>query len=616
MKGARAASLAATLLLACAGCSSQSETAILLEVTSSLPVPDEIDQLEIGVVGEETGSMLADRFDLAASWPQTLTVLPARSERERVLITVTGRLRAGSGEPIGAFVVRRVTGSAFVPDELTRVSVELSPECVGVRCNEGIDCVGGECADGMPIVDSGPRDSGPGDAGPRDTGVRDATPDAGPVDAGPDMSMCDPTACDDGDPCTDAVCRGTDCVLVTHDGDGDGHGDAACDEVGGVPADDCDDDDAMVFPGAPDVCNGGDDDCDTECDESSTCCRGETGSCTTSCGTMGSRVCDLSCGWGTCAPPAETCNGMDDDCNGECDDGVGCCRGATTTCRTSCGSSGTTVCSMDCVPGACTAPPETCNGADDDCDGTADDGFACEAGSSSPCMTSCGSVGSAPCQADCTRGACRPPPETCGNGVDEDCDSMVDEGCMAGCTGTCADAVEVALPGARATAMPSADTASGSCGGAGGADARFTFTITTRSDVFVTTHGSGLDTVVYVRGCACDGTEVGCNDDADGQTSSALSLVDLPGGTYTVFVDTKAAMSVSVSVDILVTPTGQEGDRCGRPLPLVGPTVAGNTCGLTSDNSGPCEYVGSLDGPDRVYYLVVTSTRSVTLDTC
>ena len=271
---------------------------------------------------------------------------------------------------------------------------------------------------------------------------------------------------------------------------------------------------------------------------------------------------------------------------------------------------------MDCVPGACTAPPETCNGADDDCDGTADDGFACEAGSSSPCMTSCGSVGSAPCQADCTRGACRPPPETCGNGVDEDCDSMVDEGCMAGCTGTCADAVEVALPGARATAMPSADTASGSCGGAGGADARFTFTITTRSDVFVTTHGSGLDTVVYVRGCACDGTEVGCNDDADGQTSSALSLVDLPGGTYTVFVDTKAAMSVSVSVDILVTPTGQEGDRCGRPLPLVGPTVAGNTCGLTSDNSGPCEYVGSLDGPDRVYYLVVTSTRSVTLDTC
>ncbi|MEZ4239882.1 MAG: MopE-related protein [Myxococcota bacterium] len=56
-------------------------------------------------------------------------------------------------------------------------------------------------------------------------------------------------------------CRFDALALSVADRDGDGHGDAA---LGG---DDCDDDDPTAWPGAPEVLNGADDDCDGEIDE-------------------------------------------------------------------------------------------------------------------------------------------------------------------------------------------------------------------------------------------------------------------------------------------------------------------------------------------------------------
>jgi hypothetical protein len=74
--------------------------------------------------------------------------------------------------------------------------------------------------------------------------------------------------------------------------------------------------------------------------------------------------------------------------------------------------------------------PEACNGVDDDCDGEVDEG-CCETG---PCATSCGSVGTI----ECPGGSCLPPAETC-DGADDDCDGDVDEGfaCVAGAVGSC-----------------------------------------------------------------------------------------------------------------------------------------------------------------------------------
>jgi hypothetical protein len=43
----------------------------------------------------------------------------------------------------------------------------------------------------------------------------------------------------------------------------------------------------------------------------------------------------------------------------------------------------------------------------------------------------------------------------------------------------------------------------------------FKLVLTARSDVFVTTHGTGFDTSVYMRNGCC-GAEIACNDDACG----------------------------------------------------------------------------------------------------
>jgi cysteine-rich repeat protein len=53
------------------------------------------------------------------------------------------------------------------------------------------------------------------------------------------------------------------------------------------------------------------------------CDGGAVESCTSACGTMGTRSCTGACSFGFCEPPRETCDGMDDDCDTEVDEGCG-----------------------------------------------------------------------------------------------------------------------------------------------------------------------------------------------------------------------------------------------------------------------------------------------------
>jgi len=191
------------------------------------------------------------------------------------------------------------------------------------------------------------------------------------------------------------------------------------------------------------TCNGRDDDCDAACDDGFACCAGGSGTCTTSCGSTGSHTCSGSCAWGTCNPPAETCNGRDDDCVAGCDNGFACCAGSTRACTTGCSSTGTETCSGSCAWGSCAAPTETCNGRDDDCVAGCDNGFACCAGTPMSCTTTCGSTGTGSCSASCAvpaGGTCTPPGETC-NGTDDDCDGAIDNGYRATYVGTTYTAV-------------------------------------------------------------------------------------------------------------------------------------------------------------------------------
>jgi len=104
-------------------------------------------------------------------------------------------------------------------------------------------------------------------------------------------------------------------------------------------------------------------------------------------------------------PEDGTCdNGEDDDCDGRVDGE-----------------------DLDCMVDG----PESCNGIDDDCDLLADEDFDCVMSMPTTCTTACGSTGSGTCTETCEfppPTACMPPGETC-NGVDDDCDDVIDEGC-------------------------------------------------------------------------------------------------------------------------------------------------------------------------------------------
>ena len=152
-----------------------------------------------------------------------------------------------------------------------------------------------------------------------------------------------------------------------------------------------------------------------------------------------------------------------------------------------------------------------------------------------------------------------------------------------------------------------------------------TFTLAAASDVFIATHGATLNTVIYVRSCSCGGPEVGCNDDADGLTTSSLHLTNLAAGTYNVFIDTTAAASGVVPVDVYINPPGTASDRCGNPtlIPAGSTSISGTTCGFTHDydislvaGATNCPFSLAGDAEERVYYFYVPVTRTVTLNGC
>jgi uncharacterized protein (TIGR03382 family) len=263
---------------------------------------------------------------------------------------------------------------------------------------------------GSPLIDQGdPALVDEVDGSRSDIGSEGGGPPGGAVDADGD-GVPESLDCDDADPGVGAPSTWYDDV------DGDGFGDGATGLATCTPdptavpnGDDCDDASAAVNPGAAEVCNGLDDDCDTLVDDDD---PDRTGGTSWYGDGDGDGYGDPSAGTLACAAPpstvtddsdcddtsaavnpgaAEVCNGTDDDCDTLVDDDDPDRTGGVTGYADADGDGygDPAVVVMACVlpadvadnPDDCDdADParspdatEVCGGGDDDCDGLVDD---------------------------------------------------------------------------------------------------------------------------------------------------------------------------------------------------------------------------------------------------
>ncbi len=232
---------------------------------------------------------------------------------------------------------------------------------------------------------------------------------------------------------------------------------------------DCDDDNPGVFPGATEICDGVDNDCNNMIDDNTIFqdyyFDGDNdgfgaGTPVNDCQSPGAgyilQAGDCDDNNPSINPNGtEVCNGQDDNCDGEIDEGVltvfyldadfdgfGDPNNTTMDCIAPIGFVGN---SLDCDDGNMAINPdavETCNGMDDNCDGQIDegvlstffldadnDGFGDASNAVTDCTTPAGYVGNGQ-DCDDTNSAVNPDAtETC-NGMDDNCDGQVDEGLL------------------------------------------------------------------------------------------------------------------------------------------------------------------------------------------
>jgi len=252
---------------------------------------------------------------------------------------------------------------------------------------------------------------------------------------------------------------------------------------------DCADDVAAVSPGAPEACDGVDNDCNGLTDDvawldgdAAPClqvgaCFGARPSCTDGAWTctypVGYEEAETSCdaqdndcdgltdegltnACGLCGALAEEgCDGLDNDCDGQTDDGLvppqGLCPLSTGACATAtprCDGPAGWRCAYD---AAYEVEETTCDAIDNDCDGQTDEGFPL----GELCVVevrACRATGMWGCSNDHHGVACLAPPvgvggELCGDGVDNDCNGQIDEGFPVG------DPCEVGKGACRATGL-------------------------------------------------------------------------------------------------------------------------------------------------------------------
>lgn len=226
-------------------------------------------------------------------------------------------------------------------------------------------------------------------------------------------------------------------------------------------------------------------------------------------------------------------------------------------------------------------------------------------------------------------------PEAC-NGIDDDCDTRVDEGCPPSLPDTCATAQAIALDSSGRGSVTGTLGSFGDdfqtnavCGaGTGGRDAVYYIDLPAgRHDVTIDTIGSAADTVLAVGlTCSTSGFQAACNDDYDAPSVTRQSRIWLHdvGSAFSatrvfILVDgydsgETGGFVLNVNRDAAGADTCPTGTGGSLPLEITGGgTVVGFITDFTGAQRGTCQ--ASWDtNPESIFRVRGPSSGNMEFD--
>lgn len=206
--------------------------------------------------------------------------------------------------------------------------------------------------------------------------------------------------------------------------------------------------------------------------------------------------------------------------------------------------------------------------------------------------------------------------EVCGDGIDNNCDRMVDlydETCFPG-NDTCATPQELPSDGGSVTGSirGTADDYTTGCGAPPLNDVVFLLDLADDHDVGLSAFGDFSAFISVRTECSSVDSEVYCGE-------NSIWARGLEAGTYYIIVEGDTPGNFSLSVELApytdvynVPPTN---DDCSNPyiLPPEGGLFIGETTGMANDFTASCG--SSSASPDAAFELTLTDRKMVTVST-